>query len=141
MQYSLSSRENHPPLHPNRRKALTKRHTHTNIRILHHLRKLLKTNLSIPIKIRFHDRLIHNLLQLLILQITPNHHLQNNKQLPIRDVAVAIDVVDLKCETQFLLFVAFGGECAEPGDEFLEVDVAAAVFVEDCYQTVRREEY
>ena len=71
------------------------------------------------------------MLQLLVLQIAPHHHLQHDKQLPVADVAIAVDVVDFESEAEFFLLVAFGAEGAEAGDEFLEVDVAAAVFVED----------
>lgn len=37
-----------------------------------------------------------NLLQLLILQIAPHHHLQHDEQLAVTDEAVSIDVIDLK---------------------------------------------
>ncbi len=111
--------------------TLTQRHTHTNIRILHHLRKLLKTNLPIMIQIRLHNRLINNLLQLLIFQITPHHHLQHNEQFTIANVAVSVDIVDFEGEFELVFFVASGGKGAEAVDEFLEVDVAASVFVED----------
>ena len=37
-----------------------------------------------------------NLLQLLVLQVVSDHHLQHQKQLAIADVSVAINVVDLE---------------------------------------------
>ena len=83
------------------------------------------------VQIGLHNRLVHDLLQLLVLQITPHHHLQHNKQLAVADEAITVDVVDFEGEAQFLFLVAFGAEGAEARDEFLEVDVAAAVFVED----------
>lgn len=72
-----------------------------------------------------------NLLQLLVLQVVPNHHLQNQKQLAVADVSIPVDVVDLERKVHLLLLVALGAERAKPRDELLEVDVAAAVLVED----------
>lgn len=71
-----------------------------------------------------------HLLQLLILQIAPHHHLQHNKQLSIADVPIAINIIDPECKPQLLFLIAFAAEGAEPGNEFLEIDVAAAIFVE-----------
>ena len=71
------------------------------------------------------------MLQLHILQIASHHHLQYNKKLPVADVSVAIDVIDLKSEPVFLFLVAFRAEGAKTGDKFLEVDIAAPVFIED----------
>jgi len=78
------------------------------------------------------------LLQLLILQITPHHHLEHNEQLPITDIPVAVDIIDFEREAQLLFLVAFGAESAEAGDELLEVDVAAAVFVENRDHSMRK---
>ena len=71
------------------------------------------------------------LLQLLILQITPHHHFQYDEQLPVTDVPITIDIIYLERKPQFLLFVSFAAECAKAGDELLEVDITAAVLVED----------
>lgn len=116
-----------------RGRKLTQSHAHTNIHILHHLRELLERDLPIAIQIGLHYGLIDDLLQLLVLQVAPHHHLQHDEQLSVADVAVAVDVVDLEREAQLLLFVAFAAEGAQPADEFLEVYAAAAVFVEDRY--------
>jgi hypothetical protein len=71
------------------------------------------------------------LLQLLVLQVASNHHLQYYEELAVADVAVAIDVVYAECEAQLLLLVALAAESREAGHEFLEVDVATTVLVED----------
>ena len=42
-------------------RKLTQSHAHANIRILDHLRKLIKRNLPISILVSFHDRLVDNL--------------------------------------------------------------------------------
>ena len=59
---------------------------------------------------RHEKRLVH-LLELLILQITSHHHLQNNEEFTIADVPIAVDVVYAERESQLLLFIAFATEC------------------------------
>lgn len=73
------------------------------------------------------------LLQLHILQITSHHHLQHNKELPVTNVSVAVDVIDLEGEPQFLFFIAFRAEGAKSRDKFLEVDIAASIFIKNGY--------
>ena len=81
------------------------------------------------------------LLQLLVLQVAANHHLEHNEELAVADEAVAVNVVDAECEAQLLLLVAFAAEGREARDKLLEVDVAATVLVEDgnhsCCERVR----
>ena len=100
-------------------------------RIGHHLDELVKAKLAISILVRLHDRLVHDLLQLLVLEVAADHHLEHDEELAVADVAVAVDVVDLEGELELLLLVALAGEGAQPGDELLEVDIAAAILVED----------
>lgn len=139
----------------------TQSHAHRHVGVLHHLLELLEADLAVLVLIRLHDRLVDNLahttrqqsqsrvlqntlsipsypilsrthlLQLLVLQIAPDHHLEHDEQLAIANVAVAIDVVDLERKAQLVLLVALAAESAEPVDEFLEIDVSAAVLVED----------
>ena len=80
------------------------------------------------------------LLQLLVLQVTPHHHLQHNEQLPVTDVPVSIDIVYFESKPQFFLLVTFAAECGKTGDEFLEIDIAATVFVEDGYHPAKGDE-
>jgi hypothetical protein len=81
------------------------------------------------------------LLQLLVLQIAPDHHLQYYEELAIADVAVAVNVVYAEGEPQLLFLVALAAEGRKTGHEFLEIDVAATVLVEDgdhaCGERVR----
>lgn len=91
----------------------TQSHAHANVRVLHHLRELLEADFPVPIFVCLHNRLVDNLLQLLILQVTAHHHLQHNEKLSIADVAITIDVVDLEGEPQLLLLVSLAAECAE----------------------------
>jgi hypothetical protein len=82
-----------------------------------------------------------HLLQLLVLQVAPDHHLQYYEELAVADVPIAINVVYAECEPQLLLLVSLAAERWQAGDEFLEVDVAATVLVEDgdhaCCERVR----
>ena len=71
------------------------------------------------------------LLQLLVLQVAANHHLEHNEELAVADEAVAVNVVDLEGKLQLLLLVALAAEGAQAGDELLEVDIATAVLVKD----------
>jgi hypothetical protein len=71
------------------------------------------------------------LLQLLILEVATNHHLQHDKQLATADVPIAVNIVDLESIAHFFFFVALSTKRAKAIDEFLEVDVATAVFVKD----------
>ena len=71
------------------------------------------------------------LLQLHVLQIASNHHLQDDKQLPVANVSVAINIVNLEGESQFLFLVAFGAEGTKTRDEFLEVDITASIFIKN----------
>ena len=87
------------------------------------------------------DSVCTHLLQLLVLQVAPNHHLQHYEELAIADKAIAVNVVYAECEPQLLLLVSLAAECGQPGDEFLEVDVTATVLVKNgdhaCCERVR----
>lgn len=64
--------------------------------IRHHRRKLVERELAVAIAVRLHDRLVHDLLQLLVLQVVAHHHLQHEEQLAVRDEPVAVDVIHLE---------------------------------------------
>lgn len=98
------------------RLKLVQSHAHRHIGVLDHFGKLLEADLAVAVQVGFHDRFIDNLfwisnlsspisltcpklvvpylLQLLVLQVAPYHHLQHNEELAIAYVAIAIDVVD-----------------------------------------------
>jgi len=81
----------------------------------YHLSKLFEVQFAVTISICFHYRLVHYLLQLLVLkskvdwliftedchrqtdlQVVPHHHLQYQEQLAVRYVSVAIHIVNLE---------------------------------------------
>lgn len=83
----------------------TQCHAQAHIGILNHIRKLLEADLAVLILVRFHDGLVHNLLQLHILQIVANHHLQHDKQLAVGDKPIPVDIVHLERKPQLFFFV------------------------------------
>lgn len=85
-----------------------------------------------PIGIRLHDSLVHNLLQLLILQIIPNHHLEHQEELAIANQPIAIHIIHLEGKAQFLLPRSLRAEGGETSDELLEIDGSASIVVKDC---------
>jgi hypothetical protein len=78
---------------------------------------------------------------LLVFQVAANHHLEHNEELAVADVAVAVDIVHTESEPQLLFLVAFAAECGETRDKLLEVDITAAILIEDgdhsCCERVR----
>jgi len=81
------------------------------------------------------------LLQLLVLQVASNHHLQYYEELAVADVAVAVNVVYAECKAQLLFLVSLAAEGGQTRHELLEVHVAAAILVENgnhaCRERVR----
>lgn len=59
-----------------------------------HSAELLKGYPAVSILVGVDDGLVHNLLQLRVLQVVADHHLQDLEQLPIGDVAILVHVVD-----------------------------------------------
>ena len=46
---------------------------------------------------------VHQLLQLNVRKVAPNHHLEHSEQFSVRNVTIIIDIVDLEGKLQFLL--------------------------------------
>lgn len=109
----------------------TKGHAHRHISVFDHLGEFFEADLAVAVEVSLHDGLVNNLLQLLILQIAADHHLEDDKEFAVADVAIPIDIVDFKGKAQLLFLVSLGAESAEAGDELLEVDISTSVFVED----------
>lgn len=96
----------------------TESHAHGDIGVFHHLGEFLEADLAIAVKVGLHDGLVDDLtrnmsaiwgaqrppsnlaylLQLLVLEVASDHHLEDNEQLTIADVAVTVNVVNLECE-------------------------------------------
>ena len=59
-----------------------------------HGAELSEGDASVSVLVGVDDGLVHDLLQLRVLQVVAHHHLQHLEQLPVGDVAVLIHVID-----------------------------------------------
>ena len=84
----------------------TKRHAHRDVRVLDHLGEFLEADLAVAVEVGFHDGLVDNLLQLLVLQVTADHHLQDYEELAVADEAVTINIVDLEGKAKLFFLVS-----------------------------------
>lgn len=99
--------------------------------------KLIQIQTAILILIHHLEDLLHALLRRVLilgqLDHTADHlvdGIDDRQHLLIRDLAVAVEVVQLKGPIQLILHAAARGD-GQRADEFLEVDGAGAVAVED----------
>lgn len=128
---------------------LVQGHAHRHIRVLYHLREFLEADFAVAIQVGLHDGLVDDLgglacypsielsrqkvpylLQLLVLEVASNHHLQHNEKFPIADISVAINVVHPEGKPQLLLLVPLAAERRQPRNKLLEVNVASPILVE-----------
>ena len=58
--------------------------------------ELVIRDLSVLVQISLDDSLVHNLLQLNIIKVSPHHHLQNLEQLSVADKSIAVNIIDLE---------------------------------------------
>lgn len=86
--------------------------------------------LSVEVLVGLNDRPVDQLLQLHVVQVVANHHLEHGEQLAVRNVAVIVDVVDLEGEAQFFFLTGTRRETVEALHELEEADVAVLVLVE-----------
>ncbi|KAI6755250.1 hypothetical protein HG531_004356 [Fusarium graminearum] len=112
-------------------RQLTNSHAHANIGVFHHLGELLEANLSILVKIGLHDGLVHDLLQLLVLEVAANHHLEDNEKLSVADVSIAVNIVDLEGELKLLLLISLAAKRRKTCNELLKIDVTTTILVKD----------
>ena len=74
-----------------------------NIQVLNHLTELLEADLSVEIFVCLDDSAIHELLELDIVQVASNHHLENSEELTVGDVTIIVNIIDLECKSKFLI--------------------------------------
>lgn len=113
-------------------------HLLVNVGVPHYLTELLKTDLAIVVPVSKQNRLVHDLLQLCILQVIPHHHLQNLEKFSVGDVAVVIYVVYSEGESEFAIFVSFDTKLRHSLNELLEVHLTVAVIVENLYNSLHQ---
>ena len=61
-----------------------------------HCAEFFERDLSVAVAVGEDDGLVDDLLQLCVLQVVADHHLEDVEELPVRDVTVLVHVVDLK---------------------------------------------
>ena len=101
-----------------------------NVKILHHVLELFEANLAVAVLIGLDNSSIDELLQLDVVQVVANHHLEHIEELTVRDEAVAVDVVNLESEPQLLLMRRARGQRVQALHEFEEADAAVVVSIE-----------
>lgn len=70
------------------------------------------------ILVGLNDCSVNQLLQLHVIEVVSNHHLEHCKELSVRDVAVTINIVNLECESQLLLLARASREGVEALHKF-----------------------
>ena len=61
-----------------------------------HCAEFFERDLAVAVAVGEDDGLVDDLLQLCVLQVVADHHLEDVEELPVRDVTVLVHVVDLK---------------------------------------------
>jgi hypothetical protein len=89
-----------------------------DIEVFNHLCEFIEANFSIMILIGLDDSSINKLLQLHVIEVVSNHHLEHGEKLSVRDEAVSINVVNLKSESQLLLLARASRERVKPLHKF-----------------------
>jgi len=108
-------------------------HLLDDIRVGNHLSKLGKVQLAIAVLVGLHDRLVDDLLQLLILEVVPHHHLEHEEQLAVGDVPVSVHVVYLEGKFEFLFPSSSSAERAEFAQMVSNTDVIKQMSLENLF--------
>ena len=76
-----------------------------DIKVADHHTELAEGDLAVKVRVRLDNRPVNQLLQLSVVQIRTDHHLEDLEELAIGDETVIVDVVDLEREPK-LVFLA-----------------------------------
>lgn len=71
-----------------------------------YLAEFVERDLAIEVGIGLNDGPVNELLELHVVQVAANHHLQDGEQLSIGNESVVIDVVDLEGKAEFVLITS-----------------------------------
>ena len=71
-----------------------------DIKVLDHFGEFLKADLAVHVLVGLDDGAVDQLLQLYVIQVVADHHLEHGKELTVRDVAIIVDVINLESESQ-----------------------------------------
>jgi len=91
----------------------------------------LERDLTVEVSVCLHDSPIDELLELHIVQVATDHHLEDLEELAVRNEAVIVDVVDLEGKSELVLLAGTSAERVQPLHELQERDVTVIVSVKD----------
>ena len=109
-----------------------------NVQIFDHLAELFKRDLAVEVFVCLDDGTVHKLLQLDIVQVVADHHLEHLEQFTVGNVPVIVDVVDLEGEAQLLFLAGAGRQGVETLNELEERDVTVLVFIKYSNDTLHQ---
>ena len=109
-----------------------------DVKVADHNAELLEGNLAVEISVGLNDGTIDELLQLGVVQVVTNHHLEDLEEFAVRDETIIVDVIDLESETQLFLLTGTGGQRVQTLDELKEGDVTVIVAIKDGNDTAHK---
>ena len=101
-----------------------------DVEVFNHVAEFIEGDLAVEVLVGLDDGTIDQLLQLHVIQVVADHHLEHLEELAVADEAVVVDVVDLEGEAQLLLGAGAGGERVQSLHELEEADVSVIVAIE-----------
>ena len=101
-----------------------------NVQVADHHTEFAEGDLTVEISVSLHNRPVHELLQLHIVKVASDHHLEHLKELAVWDETIVVDVIDLESKSELVLLTGTSTERVETLDEFQEGDVTVVVAVE-----------
>jgi hypothetical protein len=75
------------------------------------------------------------LLELHVVEVAADHHLEHGEELAVGDEAVVVDVVDLEGEAELVLLRSACAQGVKTLHELQEGDVSILVLIKDCDDT------
>ena len=109
-----------------------------DVKVTDHNAELLEGNLAVEISVGLNDGTIDELLQLGVVQVVTNHHLEYLEEFAVRDEAIIVDVINLESETQLFLLTGTGGQRVQTLDKLKEGDVTVIVAIKDGNDTAHK---
>jgi len=101
-----------------------------DVQVADHHTEFAEGDLTVEIGVRLHNGPVDELLQLHVVQVAADHHLEHLEELAVRDEAIVVDVVDLERKSELVFLTGTGAKRVEALDELQEGDVTVIVAVE-----------
>ena len=100
-----------------------------DVQVADHHTEFAEGDLTVEIGVRLHNGPVDELLQLHVVQVAADHHLEHLEELAVRDEAIVVDVVDLERKSELVFLTGTGAKRVEALDELQEGDVTVVVAV------------